>query len=48
MSTEHERLAARLRHPSNLWTATELSAPVEAIWTLELAEMVGKEDDPES
>lgn len=49
MSTEHARLAARISHPSagaSLWTSLELSAPVEAVWMLELADLV--RDDPPS
>lgn len=50
MNTEHARLSARLRHPSggaSLWTALELSAPVEAIWMIELAAQLREVPDSE-
>lgn len=48
VSTEHERLASRISHPSggrSLWAAIELSAPVEAIWMLELAALVSEREE---
>lgn len=57
MSTEHERLASRTLHPASrtlhpsscrtLWTALELTAPVEACWMIDLAEMVRSTDTEE-
>lgn len=48
MSAEHGRLSARLRHPSAgsaLWTSIELTAPVEAVWMLELADLVSEPEE---
>jgi hypothetical protein len=43
-----DRQAARNRHPAAgrpLWTSIEQSAPVEAIWMLELADLLTSEPD---